>query len=238
MTHSTGFSRLLARRERPVDGVGEVVETLKWGQAAYLTEKPKSGSTIRLGTVKGHENGYAMFFHCQTTLVSTFREIYPETLSFQGKRAILFSLDVGPRSRRFAYLRQARARLGIRDRVERGQPLVVGGDVLVGGEARRHGDFGGLGVQRRWIAMATNRAIEVGVQRYLCVGLRGTERLIQRLLLTLHLECKNGSTEGTDSGGQHPISRLSTDLTQACFNLLYYSLAFSSFKKKYQRQPQ
>jgi Domain of unknown function (DU1801) len=75
------------------DGVGEVVETLKWGQAAYLTEKPKSGSTIRLGTLKGQENGYAMFFHCQTTLVSTFREIYPETLSFQGKRAILFSLD-------------------------------------------------------------------------------------------------------------------------------------------------
>jgi Domain of unknown function (DU1801) len=75
------------------EGVGEVVEALKWGQAAYLTEKPKSGSTIRLGTIKGRENGYAMFFHCQTTLISTFREIYPETLTFQGKRAILFSLD-------------------------------------------------------------------------------------------------------------------------------------------------
>ena len=75
------------------DGVGDLVEALKWGQAAYLTEKHKSGSTIRIGTIKGQENGYAMFFHCQTTLVASFREIYPETLAFQGKRAILFSLE-------------------------------------------------------------------------------------------------------------------------------------------------
>lgn len=75
------------------EAVGEVVETLKWGQAAYLTEKPKSGSTIRIGTIKGQENRYAMFFHCQTTLVSTFREIYPKTLVFQGNRAVLFSIE-------------------------------------------------------------------------------------------------------------------------------------------------
>ncbi len=74
-------------------GAGELVETLKWGQAAYLTERPKTGSTIRIGTMKGQDNGYAMFFHCQTTLISSFREIYPEALTYQGNRAILFSLD-------------------------------------------------------------------------------------------------------------------------------------------------
>ena len=30
-------------------GVGEIEETLKWGEPAYLTHRPKSGSTIRLG---------------------------------------------------------------------------------------------------------------------------------------------------------------------------------------------
>ena len=74
-------------------GAGALIETLKWGQAAYLTEKPKSGSTIRIGTIKGQETSCAMFFHCQTTLVSSFREIYPGVLSFQGNRAIVFPLD-------------------------------------------------------------------------------------------------------------------------------------------------
>jgi len=74
-------------------GAGNLVETLKWGQAAYLTEKPKTGSTIRIGTLKGQENTYAMFFHCQTKLVADFREIYPKTLRFQKNRAIVFSLE-------------------------------------------------------------------------------------------------------------------------------------------------
>ena len=30
------------------DGVGELQETLKWGQPAYLTTETKSGSTIRI----------------------------------------------------------------------------------------------------------------------------------------------------------------------------------------------
>ena len=31
------------------DGVGNLVETLKWGQPAYLTERPRSGTTITAG---------------------------------------------------------------------------------------------------------------------------------------------------------------------------------------------
>ncbi len=75
------------------DDVGELVETLKWGQPAYLTERPRTGSTIRIDAVKGQAKSYAMYFHCQTTLVSTFRELYSDNFVFQGKRALLFSLD-------------------------------------------------------------------------------------------------------------------------------------------------
>ena len=32
-----------------LEGVGPLTETLKWGEPAYLTEKSKSGTTIRLG---------------------------------------------------------------------------------------------------------------------------------------------------------------------------------------------
>ena len=34
------------------EGVGELEETLKWGQPSYLTKKSKSGSTIRIGREK------------------------------------------------------------------------------------------------------------------------------------------------------------------------------------------
>ncbi len=69
--------------------VGTLVETLKWRQPAYLPKKPRIGTTIRIDA-HGGEGGYAMYFHCQTTLVATFRELYPELFSFEGNRAILF----------------------------------------------------------------------------------------------------------------------------------------------------
>jgi hypothetical protein len=70
------------------DGVGALTETLKWGQPAYLPRKPRTGSTIRIGTLPGPGSRYAMFVHCQTTLVSDFRELYEGQLDFAGNRAI------------------------------------------------------------------------------------------------------------------------------------------------------
>ena len=35
-------------------------------------------------------DGYAIYFHCQSGLVPTFRELYPDTFRFDGKRALLF----------------------------------------------------------------------------------------------------------------------------------------------------
>ena len=73
-----------------IDSVGEIIETLKWGQPAYLPSRPKIGTTIRIDAVKGEAAHYAVFFHCQTTLVSTFRELYPNEFTFQGNRALVF----------------------------------------------------------------------------------------------------------------------------------------------------
>lgn len=70
--------------------VGRIDETLKWGQPSYLTTESGSGSTIRIDRVKSATPQYAMYFHCQTDLVETFRELYPEKFSFEGNRAIVF----------------------------------------------------------------------------------------------------------------------------------------------------
>jgi hypothetical protein len=71
-------------------GVGELEETLKWGQPSYLTMQTGSGSTIRIDQVRQPQGGFAVYFHCRTTLVDTFREMFDDELEFQGNRAIVF----------------------------------------------------------------------------------------------------------------------------------------------------
>lgn len=75
------------------EGVGELEEALKWGQPSYLTTKSKSGSSIRIDWIKSQERKYAMYFHCQTNLVETFREIYPKEFTYGGNRSIIFNAD-------------------------------------------------------------------------------------------------------------------------------------------------
>ena len=72
---------------------GPLTETLKWGEPAYLTEETKSGSTIRIGWKPANPDHGALFFNCKTTLVNTMRDIYPDTFTYQGTRAVLFRLD-------------------------------------------------------------------------------------------------------------------------------------------------
>jgi hypothetical protein len=80
--------RLIFDTARTTEGVGPLEEALKWGQVSYLTSESKSGSTIRIDQVKSAAGQYAVYFHCQTDLVATFRELYPE-LSYGGNRSIL-----------------------------------------------------------------------------------------------------------------------------------------------------
>ena len=74
------------------DGVGKIEETLKWNMPAYLTVKPKSGTTIRLAA-NTDKNQYGLYVHCQTTLISTFRDIYPDVFTYEKNRAIIFNAD-------------------------------------------------------------------------------------------------------------------------------------------------
>ncbi|EMN27391.1 PF08818 domain protein [Leptospira kirschneri serovar Sokoine str. RM1] len=70
------------------EGVGKLEETLKWGQPSYLTSETKSGSTIRIDKVPSKEDKYAIYFHCQTNLISTFKELFPKKFEFEGNRSI------------------------------------------------------------------------------------------------------------------------------------------------------
>ncbi len=74
------------------DGVGDLEETLKWGEPAYLTALSGSGSTIRLGRDKA-SGAAAIHFICHTNLVDEFRRLYPDALHYEGNRSIVLRDD-------------------------------------------------------------------------------------------------------------------------------------------------
>ena len=80
--------RLILETAREIEGIEEIQETLKWGEPSYLV---KGGSTVRIAARDSQY--YAVYFHCRTMLVDTFRELYPETFRFEGNRAIVFHKD-------------------------------------------------------------------------------------------------------------------------------------------------
>jgi hypothetical protein len=88
--------RLLTLRELIFDiaqetpGVGRLEETLKWGEAAYITSDTKSGSVIRIAYSAKRPKQYGMYFICHTKLIDTFRTMFPNDFQFEGNRAIVF----------------------------------------------------------------------------------------------------------------------------------------------------
>ena len=70
--------------------IGPLTETLKWSQPSFLTEVSGSGTTVRID--RHTDNEVAIFFHCQTSLVETFRELLPE-LNYLKNRAIILNVN-------------------------------------------------------------------------------------------------------------------------------------------------
>ena len=85
--------RLILDTAKSTEGVGAIEETLKWGQPSFVTSETGSGSTIRIDAVKSDPKRYAMYFHCQTNLVASFRQLYPKAFAYEGNRAIVFDVD-------------------------------------------------------------------------------------------------------------------------------------------------
>ncbi len=81
--------QLILDTAKEIEEIKSIEETLKWGEPSYLT---KSGSTIRMDWKKSKPDQYAMYFHCKTKLVDTFKEIYKDRFNFEGNRAIVFNI--------------------------------------------------------------------------------------------------------------------------------------------------
>ncbi|WP_417596607.1 DUF1801 domain-containing protein [Oceanospirillum sp.] len=69
---------------------GEVDQALKWGEPSFSV---KSGSPVRMDWKEKAPDQYYLFFNCKTRLVETFKELYRDSLAFEGNRAIVLSLS-------------------------------------------------------------------------------------------------------------------------------------------------
>ncbi len=83
---------LILQTARATEEIGPINETLKWGEPAYLPDKPRTGTTVRIGWKEKHADELKLLFHCQTTLVDSFRTRFPE-LKYEGNRAICLPVE-------------------------------------------------------------------------------------------------------------------------------------------------
>ena len=87
--HMLRLRELVFATGAETEGAGTVSEALRWGEPSYSTEV---GSPVRMDWKSKTAQQYALYFHCQTRLVDTFRELYPAQLRFEGNRAIVFGV--------------------------------------------------------------------------------------------------------------------------------------------------
>ena len=73
--------------------IGELDETLKWGEPAYLTAQSKSGSTVRIDWKPKAPEQLAVYFNCNTNLVESFKSLFPNDFEFEGQRALLMKVN-------------------------------------------------------------------------------------------------------------------------------------------------
>lgn len=88
--HKVGEIRqLIYNIATDIKEIGPIEETLKWGEPSYLTSQSQSGSTIRVAWKSTCPEHYGIYFNCKTTLVDTFRTLYPKSFTYEKNRAII-----------------------------------------------------------------------------------------------------------------------------------------------------
>jgi len=74
--------------------IGPLEESLKWGEQSFTPAKRNVGSSVRIAPRP--DGDLALMFICHTNLVDEFRDLYPDTLTYEGNRAIVLPGGVAP----------------------------------------------------------------------------------------------------------------------------------------------
>lgn len=72
--------------------VGEIEESLKWGQLSYVS-KNRSGTPIRLGIEKKMPGYFGLYVNCSTTVINDVKHIYGDKFQYDGNRGLMLKVD-------------------------------------------------------------------------------------------------------------------------------------------------
>ena len=76
---------LIYETAKGISGLPAPTECLRWGQPSYITP---IGSALRIGIPKS--GGFALYAHCQSTIISQFAQGFGADFQIEGNRAVLF----------------------------------------------------------------------------------------------------------------------------------------------------
>ena len=82
--------RLLIFTVAKEENLGFIEETLKWGEPSYISAM---GSTLRIAWKDREPSQYSLYFNCNTKLIDTFKELYPDALRYKGNREITINMQ-------------------------------------------------------------------------------------------------------------------------------------------------
>jgi Domain of unknown function (DU1801) len=90
-TQLAPLRQLVLSTAAQTQGIGDIAESLKWGEPSYTPQKKGIGSSVRLALRK--DGNVSMHFICHTGLVDRFRELYADVLTFEGNRTIVINTN-------------------------------------------------------------------------------------------------------------------------------------------------
>lgn len=82
------FQTMVLELANRTEDINKLEESLKWGEPAF---KSNIGSPFRFGWSTKRPDQFGIYFICTTTLVETFRQLYPDFFTFDGNRGLIFS---------------------------------------------------------------------------------------------------------------------------------------------------
>jgi len=65
---------------------------------SFAVDSPATGAgtTLRIDALKGSPDAYALYVNCKTSLVESYKHLYPDAFRYEGRRALLFSTQTPP----------------------------------------------------------------------------------------------------------------------------------------------
>ena len=88
--HALGQVRELILHIAKSESLGPVSESLKWQQLSYSCP---SGSPIRIDWNADSPQTISIFCHCQTKLIASFKEVYPNAFRYLGNREMVLAIN-------------------------------------------------------------------------------------------------------------------------------------------------